>query len=229
MIRVRHRAVRRILGVGAAALPLLLLLGGVSAQSGPTAYMFTTVLDSQRDGLEATRCAAINANGTVAVQVRDHELGISKLITKSGAADASVVVVDTRPVADFPTFCDNGITLIPSDPSINADGLVAFSGESSPAHDTGGMRDRRAAPAPAGRVPGRRQPAHHDRSHDHQPRVSLNEPGQIAFEDRGIFLSNPDGTFTTIVGRNSPEFGGVGDASLNNRRPRCVPRLEVHR
>jgi hypothetical protein len=30
-------------------------------------------------------------------------------------------------------------------------------------------------------------------------RVSLNELGQIAFEDSGIFLSNPNGTFTTIT------------------------------
>ena len=45
-------------------------------------------------------------------------------------------------------------------------------------------------------------------------RVSLNEVGQIAFEDRGIFLSNPNGTFTTIVD-NTGQFASVGDPSLN--------------
>jgi hypothetical protein len=46
-------------------------------------------------------------------------------------------------------------------------------------------------------------------------RVSLNELGQIAFEDGGIFLSNPNGTFTTIVDSSSSEFASVGDPSLN--------------
>jgi hypothetical protein len=277
MLCTRHSTVRRIVGGGAAALPVLLLLGGVSAQSGATTYTFTTALDSQRDGLEATRCAAINASGTVAVQVRDNVLGISKLITKRGAEDAPVVVVDTQQVADFPTFCDNGITLIPSDPSINDDGQVAFQGNlrrlttatrtecATPEQrqrrqgvflGTGGPlttiahtinqpggdfiaefvvadqsvnNDGKVAFVPElhdfdqGLFVGSGTAAYETRFltsggqfRAPSSRVSLNEPGQIAFEDRGIFLSNPDGTFTTIVGRNSPEFGGVGDASLNN-------------
>jgi hypothetical protein len=45
-------------------------------------------------------------------------------------------------------------------------------------------------------------------------RVSLNDGGQIAFEDNGIFLSNPDGTFTAIV-ENSSGLS-ASDPSLNN-------------
>jgi hypothetical protein len=121
-----HQAMQKVVVVGAAA---LLLLAGVPAQAdgaGATTYSFTTVLDSQRDGLEATRCAAINTLGTVAVQVRDMARGIDKYVTKRGANDASVVVADTRSVADFPTFCDNGFPSFFADPSINEKGEVAF-------------------------------------------------------------------------------------------------------
>jgi hypothetical protein len=52
-------------------------------------------------------------------------------------------------------------------------------------------------------------------------RVSLNEVGQIAFQDtlkgtpiQGIFRSNPDATFTTIVDSTGP-FAFVSDPSLN--------------
>jgi hypothetical protein len=91
-------------------------------------YEFTTILNSKRDRLEPTRCAAINSQGTVAVQVRDPALGINKLITKRAARDVPVVIADTRSLADFPTFCDNGMNAIPSDPTINELGEVAFQG-----------------------------------------------------------------------------------------------------
>jgi hypothetical protein len=45
-------------------------------------------------------------------------------------------------------------------------------------------------------------------------RMSLNEVGQIAFQDNGIVLSNPDGTARRIVDSNSGEFA-VFDPSLN--------------
>jgi hypothetical protein len=52
-------------------------------------------------------------------------------------------------------------------------------------------------------------------------RVSMNELGQVAFESGlndtdigGIFLSNPNGTFRTIVD-NTGTFSSVGDPSLN--------------
>ena len=45
-------------------------------------------------------------------------------------------------------------------------------------------------------------------------RMSLNEVGQIAFQDNGIVLSNPDGTIRRIVDSNSGEFA-VFDPSLN--------------
>lgn len=125
-------------GGGAAAVLLSLLLIGVapaqvdgSSQddgSGATPYTFTTVLDSERDGLQPTRCAAINTLGTVAVTVLDNVLGRTKIITKRGAHDAPVVIADTASVADFPTFCDNGFNNLPSDPSINEKGEVAFQG-----------------------------------------------------------------------------------------------------
>jgi hypothetical protein len=126
---------RLLVGGGAAPLLSFLLIGivptraaGQDGGTGTTRYTFTTVLDSQRDGLRPTRCAAINTPGTVAVTVLDDALGLTKIITKSGANDAPVVVADTRSVADSPTFCDNGFNNLPSDPSINERGEVAFQG-----------------------------------------------------------------------------------------------------
>jgi hypothetical protein len=116
---------------------MTLLLGGLptpadaaeqSDGSGTTTYAFTTVLDSQRDGLDPVRCAAINTLGTVAVTVRDTVLGGTKIITKQGANDAPVVIADTEEAADFPTLCDNGFSSLPSDPSINEIREVAFQG-----------------------------------------------------------------------------------------------------
>jgi hypothetical protein len=46
-------------------------------------------------------------------------------------------------------------------------------------------------------------------------RMSLNEWGQVAFEDNGIVVSNPNGTFTRIVDSNFGSFA-VFDPSLNN-------------
>ena len=128
-----QRTIHKAFAVGTSA---LLLVGGSRAKadgsrqlgtSGDAAYTFITVLDSQRDGLVATRCAAINTLGTVAVTVRDG-LGDTSIITKRGANDAPVVIADTREAADFPTFCDNGFNSLPSDPSINEKGEVAFQG-----------------------------------------------------------------------------------------------------
>ncbi len=131
-------AIRHVAGGGAAAVLLsIVIIGGAPAQadgfgegnrSGGPRYTFTTLLDSQRDGLEPTRCAAINTLGTVAVTVRDNLTGSTRIITKRGARDLPVVVADTEAVADFPTFCDNGFSSLPSDPSINELGEVAFQG-----------------------------------------------------------------------------------------------------
>ena len=274
------------------AVPLLLLVllpAGGPAQAGGLGqadraaggrYTFTTILDSQRDGLTATRCAAINSAGTVAVQVIDAE-GIRKLVTKAGASDAPVVVADTRSVPDFPTFCDNGITLLPSDPSINELGEVAFQGNlrrlttraecgtteqrarrqgvflgrggplTTIAHTInppGGsfiseflVADQsvntlgRVALVPelddgdAGLFVGSRNGTFETRFlvsggefDGISSRVSLNELGQVAFEgskqaspSAGIFRSNPDGTFTTIVDTSTAEISSAGDPSLN--------------
>ena len=99
-------AIRHVSGGGAAAVLLsIVIIGGAPAQadgfgegnrSGGTRYTFTTLLDSQRDGLEPTRCAAINTLGTVAVTVRDIHLGSTRIITKRGARDAPVVVAEQR-------------------------------------------------------------------------------------------------------------------------------------
>jgi len=98
-----------------------------AVRSGPARYRFTTVLDSRRDGLQATRCPALNSFGTIAVTVQDAD-GLTKIITKRGAGDAPVVVADTASRPDFPTLCDNGFNNLPSDPSLNEKGEVAFQG-----------------------------------------------------------------------------------------------------
>jgi hypothetical protein len=279
---------RHAIGGGIAALLALpLFVAGTSAQSGSaTTYRFTTVVDSQRDGLRPTRCAAINDGGTVAVQVRNEALGINQLITKKNANDTPVVVADTQSVADFPSFCDNGITSIPSDPSINASGRVAFQGNLSRLTTradcaTAQQRERPRQAVLLGKSGPLEVVAHSinlpggnfiaeflvaDQSVNNSgrvaivpelddtsdqglfvakngtfaqrfladtptadgfnfnnlsSRVSLNEEGQVAFESglndsnvRGIFLSNPDGTFKTIVD-NSGDLS-TGDPSLNN-------------
>ena len=101
---------------------------GDASQRAAARYTFTTLLDSQRDGLEPTRCAAIDTLGTVAVTVQDTLTGVTRIITKRRASDLPVVVADTEPIADFPTFCDNGFSSLPSDPSINELGEVGFQG-----------------------------------------------------------------------------------------------------
>jgi hypothetical protein len=258
----------------ACAAAAILLAGALPADARQArSYDFTTVLDSQRDGLEATRCAAINTSGTIAVQVRDTALGISKYVTKRNASDAPVVIADTQRVADFPTLCDNGFPSFFADPSINELGEVAFQANprrlttrpecGSAQHlqrrqgvfiGTGGplttiahsinppggdfiseflVADQsvnsfgRVAFVPeldngdSGLFVGSREGTFQTRFLDSQgvfdtpsSRVSLNELGQIAFEDSGIFLSNPNGTFTSIV-ENSSGLA-AGDPSLNN-------------
>lgn len=260
-----------------AAAGLLLAASAAQAQSGSARYRFTTLLDSQEDGLVPTRCAAINGLGTVAVVVDDIALGFEKLIIKRGTNDTPVVVADTQRVANFPTFCDNGFTQITSNPSINELGEVAFQGNlrrlSGPeACNTLEQRDTPrqgvflgeggtlTTVAHTNNPPGnefisefvvadtsvnsfgkvalaielRGQPLfdqglfvgsrtgvfderfRNSTSEFDAPssRMSLNEVGQIAFQDNGIVLSNPNGTFRRIVDSNSGEFA-VFDPSLN--------------
>jgi hypothetical protein len=278
---------------GAAASLVLALVAAAGAQadeasarSSARRYRFITVLDSQRDGLHATRCPAINTFGTVAVTIRDEAAGLTKIITKWGERDAAVVVADTASRPDYPTFCDNGFNNLPSDASINEKGEVAFQGnlrrDSARAEcNTPEQRPRRqgvflgrggplttiahTVNAPGGDfvaefvvadqsvntagqvaiVPeldvtfqhglyvGSRAGTFDQRFLADEPtadgftfdqlssRVSLNEVGQIAFETSrnsgtvsGIFLSQPDGTFRTIVDNTGP-LGSFGDPSLN--------------
>jgi hypothetical protein len=277
--------IKKVVCVGAAAVAVLMCSGTPAHARQSSDYRFTTLIDSLRDGLEPTRCAAINTRGTVAVTVVDTVTGLTKIVTKRRAHDAPVVIADNASVPDFPTLCDNGFNSLPSDPSINELDEVAFQGNT-----------RRLTTRPECGIPpqtARRQGvflgkggplttiAHSvnppggsfiseflvadqsvnssgrvamvpelDVTFDHglfvgsksgtfdrrflvdtptpngfnfnnlSSRVSLNELGQIAFEsglnDRdvaGIFLSNPDGTFRTIVD-NSTGLA-ASDPSLN--------------
>ena len=226
----------------------------------------------------------MNTQGIVAVQVRDPALGINKLITKRAANDAPRVIADTRSVPNFPTFCDNGMNLIPSDPTINELGEVAFQGNlrrfTTPAEcGTTEQRARRQGVflgsggplttiahtinAPGGSfiaeflvadqavndsgkvaiIPeldvsfdqglfvGSKQGTFEQRFLVSQgqfgtvsSRVSMNEAAQVAFQTtrqgpfprtQGIFLSNPDGSFATLVD-STGEIGSFDAPSLNN-------------
>ena len=256
------------------------------AQTGATKYDFTTLLDSRKDGVRATRCAAINALGTVAVTVQDLASGVTSIVTKRTPTDELVVVADTLSAADFPTFCDNGFASLPSDPSINDTGEVAFQGNPrrlTTRADCGTTEQRARRQGvflgeggplttiahtinqPGGDfiseflvadqsvnsignvafVPelditfqhglfvGSKAGTFDQRFLADTPtpdgfnfgnlssRPSLNDKGQIAFESNlngtsvsGIFLSNPDGTFRTLVD-NTGTFSSVSDPSLN--------------
>ena len=257
------------------AVVLLLAASDAQAQSGSARYRFTTILDSN-DGLVPTRCAAINELGTVAVQVEDTLAGFNKLITKRGANDEPVVVAHTDRVANYPTFCDNGITQITSNPSINEFGEVALQGNlrrntADPACATPEQRDTPRQGVFLGRGGPLTTIAHtnnppgadfisefivadvsvnsfgrvalaievHDPPFDQglfvgsrngtfderfrnstsefdspSSRMSLNELGQIAFQDSGIVLSNPDGTFKRLLDSAATGLAAF-DPSLN--------------
>ena len=57
-------------------------------------------------------------------------------------------------------------------------------------------------------------------------RMSINELGQVAFQDNGIVLSNPDGTFRRIVDSNSTGLRRVRPFA-EHLRPRGVHGLHV--
>jgi hypothetical protein len=221
----------------------LLLIGAMAShpdafgQDGSitTAYTFTTVLDSQRDGLAATRCAAINTPGTVAVTARDDVLGLTKIITKRGANDAPVVVADTRSVADFPTFCDNGFNNLPSDPSINEKGEVAFQGNirrltTRADCDTPEQRERRQ-----GVFLGKRGPLT-TIAHTINPPgggfiaeflvadQSVNTSGKVAFVpelddtfDQGLFVGSRNGQFDQRFLSDTPTPDGFTFNNISSR------------
>ena len=279
-------------GTAAALLLSGLLIAGAPAQvigqvqTAAKKYDFVTLLDSRRHGVRATRCAAINSLGTVAVTVQDLTSGVTRIVTKRTPTDDLALVADTAAVADFPTFCDNGFTSLPSDPSINDAGEVAFQGNprrltTRPDCGTAEQRARRQGVflgqggplttiahtinQPGGDfiseflvadqtvnsvgnvafVPeldvtfqhglfvGSKSGAFDQRFLADTPtadgfdfgnlssRPSLNDKDQVAFESNrngtstsGIFLSNPDGTFRTLVD-NTGTFSSVSDPSLN--------------
>jgi hypothetical protein len=292
--KLNHTRLHRIVALAVSA-PLL--VGGTGVRAGAAgqgggaggpSYTFVTLLDSQKDGLAATRCPAINTFGTVAVTVVDLVAGGTKIVTKREANDALVVIADTQSAPDFPTLCDNGFPSLPSDPSINEQGEVAF--QANPRRLTLSSRPDCATPEQRARRQGVflgaggplttiahsiNQPGGDfiseflvadqsvntlgrvafvpelDVTFDHglfvgskngtfeqrfladtptadgfnfnnlSSRVSMNELGQIAFDSGlnnssvgGIFLSNPDGTFRTIVD-NTGALGSFGDPSLN--------------
>jgi hypothetical protein len=258
-----------------AAAALLLVAHGLAHAGQSSRYRLTTLIDSAVDGLVPTRCAAINTLGTVTVQVTDTAAGFQKLVTKRGARDAPVVVAHTERIADYPTTCDNGITSITSDPSINEKGEVAFQGNLRRVADSAGRLECQAQAGgqrqgvflgtggplttiahtknqpggtfiseflvadtsvnsfgkvalsieqknrDAGLFVGSRTGTFETRFLDSggqfdapSQRMSLNEVGQIAFEDSGIVVSNPNGTFTSIVD-GADGFDFVQHPSLN--------------
>ena len=195
----------------------VLLIGWTPAQvdgqgsaSGSARYTFTTLIDSQRDGLEARRCAAINIGGTVAVVVDDVVADVEKIVTKRSATDTPVVIADEGDgTPDSPTFCDRGFNSLGfNDVSINEVGEVAFQGNLRRVTDATGRPDcatpqQRDTPR-QGVFLGRGGPlttiAH-----------TINEPG-------GGFISEflvADQSVNT-VGRAAivPELDGTGDQGL---------------
>ena len=260
--------------------------GARQGAAGATRYDFTTLLDSRHDGLQPTRCAAINSFGAVAVTVRDTVSGVTRITTAQRPNEAPVVVADTTSVADFPTFCDNGFSNLPSDPSINDAGEVAFQGNlrrlttradcatveqrarrqgvflglggplTTIAHtinQPGGdfIAEFLVADQSVNSVGNVAMVPELDVTFEHglfvgsktgsfdrrflagtptpdgfnfsniSSRPSLTDNGQIAFQSSlsgtsvsGIFLSNPDGTFKSIVD-NTGTFSSVSDPSLN--------------
>ena len=137
-------------GSAAAFVLSVLLIGWTPAQvdgqgsaSGSARYTFTTLVDSQRDGLEPLRCAAINTVGTVAVVVDDVLADVEKIITKRSATDIPVVIADEGDgTPDSPTFCDHGFSNLSfNDVSINELGGVAFQGNLRRVNDPTGRPD----------------------------------------------------------------------------------------
>lgn len=223
--------------VAVAAVAISSFGGSATGQTEPTKrakYEFATILNSKRDGLEPTRCAALNTQGTVAVQVRDPSLGINKLITKRTANDAPVVIVDTRAVPDFPTFCDNGINLIPSDPTINELGEVAVQGNlrrltAEARCGTVEQRARRqgvflgsggALTAIAHTI---NQPGGDFISEFLVADQAVNDSGQVAIVpeldltfDQGLFIGSKEGTFERRFLVSEGQFSGISSrVSLN--------------
>jgi hypothetical protein len=236
-----HARLRK--AVAAAAAGLSLLGGPAAAQSEPAQtdpaarrdkYEFTTILNSKRDRLEPTRCAALNTQGTVAVQVRDPSLGINKLITKRTAADGPVVILDTRSVAHSPTFCDNGITLIPSDPTINELGEVAVQGNlrrltTDARCGTTEQRARRqgvflGSGGPLTTIAHTINPPGGDFISEFLVAdQTVNDSGKVAFIpeldltfDSGLFVGSKQGTFETRFLVSDGRFSGISSrVSLN--------------
>ena len=188
----------------------VLLIGWTSAQvdsqgsaSGSARYTFTTLIDSQRDGLEARRCAAINTVGTVAVVVDDVVDDVEKIITKRSATDTPVVIADEGDgTPDSPTFCDHGFSNLSfNDVSINELGEVAFQGNLRRVNDPTGRPD-------------------------------CATPQQRDTPRQGVFLGR-GGPLTTIAHTNNEPGGGfisellVADQSVNTLgRAAIVPELD---
>jgi hypothetical protein len=220
------------------ALPAQVAASGQDEQSGSARYTFTTILDSQRDGLDVDRCPALNTVGTVAVTVIDLVLGGRKIITKRSATDTPVVIAETASVADFPTTCDNGFSALPSDPSINELGEVAFQGNlrrvnlaSRPDCATPEQRDTPRQGVFLGNggplttiAHSINQPGGNFISEFLVADQSANTSGQVALVpeldqnfDQGLFVGSRNGTFDRrfLVDRAAP--GGFNFNNLSSR------------
>jgi hypothetical protein len=176
---------------------------GQGGASGSARYRFTTLVDSQRDGLEPLRCAAINTVGTVAVVVNDVIADVEQIISKRSATDTPVVIADEGDGApDSPTLCDRGFSNLSfNDVSINELGEVAFQGN---------LR----------------------RVTDSLARPDCNTPQQRDTPRQGVFLGR-GGPLTTIAHTINEPGGGfiaeflVADQSVNTLgRVAIVPELD---
>ena len=197
-------------GSSAAFVLSVLLIGWTPAQidgqasaSGSARYTFTTLVDSQRDGLEPLRCAAVNTVGTVAVVVNDVVADVEKIITKRSATDTPVVIADEGDgTPDSPTFCDHGFSNLSfNDVSMNELGEVAFQGNLRRVNDPTGRPD-------------------------------CATPEQRDTPRQGVFLGR-GGPLTTIAHTNNEPGGGfiseflVADQSVNTLgRAAFVPELD---
>ena len=237
-------AMRQVAGGGAAAVLLSIVIigiggapahaGGPGHGSGGPKYTFTTVLDSQRDGLAPTRCAAINTLGTVAVTVRD-DGPASPRSSPSGAQRCSRGRRRHPVGGGLPDPLRQRLQQ-PALRSVDQrEGRGGLPGEPPAADHAGGLRHAGAAPAAAGRVPRPGGAAHHDRAHDQSARRGLHlrvprrrPVGQHVRQGRvrsragrdlrsGLFVGSRNGTFDQRFLADHPTPDGFDFNNLSSR------------
>ena len=195
-----------------------------------------TVLDSERDGLRAARCPAINTLGTVAVTVTDTVLGRTKIITKRGATRCPGRRRGHPAGGGLPDALRQRVQQPPSDPSINEMGEVAFQGNlrrlstARPDCDTPAQRARRqgvflGAGGPLTTIAHTINPPGGDFISEFLVAdQSVNTFGQVAFVpeldgtfDHGLFVGSKAGTFDQRFLADTPTPDGFNFNNLSSR------------